>query len=350
MAEDRRSRGPRHDQHDESQYPPPPGEEDERSRPIAYHPRPQMASGAVILPSIQDPRGYPTQGGQGWDPRGSGSYGTSPSSSNGYPAESSSSHQGSYSPAGSGGYAPPHGYLPPVQPSPQDARSSYPPDPRGPQYYSAGRPAPYSANTAYNFAYQPERGPPSQYPSDYSRVGQQVMQPSAPRQRTSIACRYCRRQCIFQPVSSSTSTAFVPVSALQNGIPPGTQLFGAYGQPLGGPSNAQPGGGPYATGPSGYDQPLPSPTGSFSSYPEERGEAGGVAAGIRRPRPPEEEHSMRLPPPTTFPDDNSRRRSPSSSSSPNHLAPYGPLAVQGTQPPGYDNRTPRRGADHRDRP
>ena len=204
MAEDRRSRGPRHDQNDESQYPPPPGEEDERSRSIAYHSRPQMASGAVTLPSIQDPRGgYPAQGGQGWDPRSSGSYGTSPSSSNGYPTEASSSHQGSYSPAGSSGYAPPHGYLPPVQPSPQDARGSYPPDPRGPQYYSPGRPAPYGANAGYDFAYRPDRGPPGQYPPDYGRVGQQVMQPSAPRQRTSIACKYCRRRKVGQtnPIS-----------------------------------------------------------------------------------------------------------------------------------------------------
>ncbi|KAK8067839.1 fungal zn(2)-Cys(6) binuclear cluster domain-containing protein [Apiospora saccharicola] len=361
MAEDRRSRGPRHDQNDESQYPPPPGEEEERSRTIAYHSRPQMASGAVTLPSIQDPRGgYPTQGGQGWDPRSSGSYGTSPSSSNGYPTEPSSSHQGSYSPAGSGGYAPPHGYLPPVQPAPQDAR---------------GRPSPYgAANAGYDFAYRPERGPPGQYPPDYGRVGQQVMQPSAPRQRTSIACKYCRRrkircsgyqnspggkctncikmnqECVFQPVSNSTSTAFVPVSALQNGIPPGTQLFGAYGQPLSAPSqHGQPGGGPYSAGPPGYDQPLPSPTGSSYSYPEERGEPSSVA-GMRRPRPPEEEHAMRLPPPTTFPDDNSRRRSPSSSSSPNHLAPYTSLAAQQTQPSGYDSRTPRPGAVRLDHP
>ncbi|KAK8007155.1 hypothetical protein PG989_001145 [Apiospora arundinis] len=148
------------------------------------------------------------------------------------------------------------------------------------------------------------------------------------------------QECIFQPVSSSASTAFVPVSALQNGIPPGTQLFGVYGQPLSGPSNAQPGGGPYSTGPPGYDQPLPSPTRSFNSYLEERGDTG-----IRRLRPPEEEHGMRLPPQTTFPDDNSRRRSPSSSSSPNNLAPYAPLAVQGTQPSGYDSRTqPPRGS------
>ncbi|KAK6858947.1 hypothetical protein PG995_004800 [Apiospora arundinis] len=124
--------------------------------------------------------------------------------------------------------------------------------------------------------------------------------------------------------------------------PPGTQLFGAYGQPLSGLSNAQPG-GPYSTGPPGYDQPLPLPTGSFNSYLEERGDMGSVA-GMQRLRPPEEEHGIRLPPPT-FSDDNSRRRSSSSSSSPNHLAPYAPLAVQGTQPSGYDSRTqPPRGS------
>ncbi|KAK6858965.1 hypothetical protein PG995_004818 [Apiospora arundinis] len=157
-------------------------------------------------------------------------------------------------------------------------------------------------------------------------------------------CIKMNQECIFQPVSSSASTAFVPVSALQNGIPPGTQLFGVYGQPLSGPSNAQPGGGPYSTGPPGYDQPLPSPTRSFNSYLEERGDTGSVA-GIRRLRAPEEDHGMRLPPQTTFPDDNSRRRSPSSSSSPNNLAPYAPLAVQGTQPSGYDSRTqPPRGS------
>ncbi|KAH6973320.1 hypothetical protein EDB80DRAFT_833450 [Ilyonectria destructans] len=79
---------------------------------------------------------------------------------------------------------------------------------------------------------------------------------AAPRQRTSIACRYCRKrkircrgyesspggkchncvrtnqECVFQPVSSS-STAFIPVSAVSGDVPPGTQLVGAYGQPLG---------------------------------------------------------------------------------------------------------------------
>lgn len=184
------------------------------------------------------------------------------------------------------------------------------------------------------------------------------MQQSAPRQRTSIACRYCRRrkircsgyqnspggkctncikmnqECVFQPVSSSSSTAFVPVSALPNGIPPGTQLFGAYGQPLAGPSNLAPAGGYPASNPQ-YDQPLPSPTGSYGSFSEER-----VESGRRRPRPADDEHGVRLPPPSNFPDDNPRRRSPSSSGSPSHLQPLSQLQSQPAPYAGYDNRTP----------
>lgn len=370
MAEDHRSRGPRHDQAEESQYPPLPGEEDDR-RGLPYHARPAMASGAVTLPSIQDAHGGYGPPGRAWDPR-TGSYGTSPSSANGYappPPGNAPPPQGNYSPAGtSGGYPPPpgHHYLPPVQPLPPDGRGSYPPsDPRAPQYYSPGRPGPPGAN--YDFAYRPDRGgPPGPYggypPQDYARVGQPgMMQPSAPRQRTSIACKYCRRrkircsgyqnspggkctncikmnqECLFQPVSAAPSTAFVPLSALQNGIPPGTQLFGAYGQPLSAPPpNGPPSGGSYPPATPQYEQPLPSPTGSFQSYAEER-----VEAGMRRQRPPEEDHGMRLPPPTTFPDDGVRRRSPSSSGSPGHLAPYGSMPPQGPpQQHAYDNRTP----------
>lgn len=136
------------------------------------------------------------------------------------------------------------------------------------------------------------------------------------------------QDCVFQPVSSNASTAFVPVSALQN-IPPGTQLYGSYGQPLPGAA------GPYQGAPPQYDQPLPSPTGSFGGYPDDRSDPGR-----RRQRPTEDDHAMRLPPPSTFPEDGIRRRSPSSSSSPNHLAPYQPLPTQPAQPAGYDNRTP----------
>lgn len=144
------------------------------------------------------------------------------------------------------------------------------------------------------------------------------------------------QECVFQPVSSAASTAFVPVSALSN-IPPGTQLYGSYGQPL---NQATPGhppgpGGPYQATTPQYDQPLPSPTGSFGGYPDDRSDTSR-----RRQRPPEDDHAMRLPPPNTFPEDSIRRRSPSSSSSPNHLAPYGALPTQQAQAAGYDSRTP----------
>ncbi|KAK6066966.1 C6 transcription factor [Seiridium cupressi] len=361
MAEDHRSRGPSRNDHHESQYPPPPGEEDDRSRGIPYHPRPPMAAGPVTLPSIQDPNRpngpYGAPSGRGWDSR-TATYGGSPNSANGYPPPSGGAgHQNGYSPPSSS-YPPPpsHQYLPPVQPHPSDSRPGYPSqDPRGPPYYAQQRampPSPY--NDQYGYAYRPDRGPPG-YLGDYppGGPGQAAMQhqQAAPRQRTSIACRYCRRrkircsgyqnspggkctncikmnqECVFQPVSSAASTAFVPVSALQN-IPPGTQLYGSYGQPLPGAS------GPYQ-GSNQYDQPLPSPTGSFGGYPDDRSDGGR-----RRQRPPEEDHAMRLPPPNTFPEDGIRRRSPSSSSSPSHLAPYGPMPTQPPPPSGYDSRTP----------
>lgn len=145
------------------------------------------------------------------------------------------------------------------------------------------------------------------------------------------------QECIFQPVSSSSSTAFVPVSALQNGvIPPGTQLFGAYGQPLAVPSGISTGGPPpgYQGDNRSYEQPLPSPTGSYGSFTDDRSDSSR-----RRPRPPDEDHGMRLPPPSNFPPDDNRRRSPSSSS-PGYLQPYQAAPAQHGPPPAYDNRTP----------
>ncbi len=204
MAEDLRSRGlpQRNNQADDHQYPPVVGEEDDRSRGIPYHPRPQMATGPLTLPAIQDPHGaYGPSGGRGWEPR-AGSYGPSPVSTNGYPPPppGSSAPSSSYSPATAGNAYPPpgpgHQYLPPVQPHPQDSRASFPPDPRAPQYYSSQRP-PVPYNDPYGYAYRPDRGPPGAYPPDYPRAapgGGAVMQQSAPRQRTSIACRYCRRR------------------------------------------------------------------------------------------------------------------------------------------------------------
>ncbi|KAK4153713.1 hypothetical protein C8A00DRAFT_33530 [Chaetomidium leptoderma] len=202
------------------------------------------------------------------------------------------------------------------QQAPPGRGGGYPPDyyryPPGPYPYGMGPPAPPSAS-----------------------------QQSAPRQRTSIACRYCRKRkircsgytqttngkctncdklridCIFQPVSSNSSAAFVPVSAVPGGVPPGTPLYGAYGQPL--PPSVAPAQqtrGYQQYPPSDYTPPMHSPTGSYAAYDDKD-------AGRRRTRPPEEEHGSRPPPPNYPPDDDPRRRSPVSINS------------SGTPPAGY---------------
>ena len=157
-----------------------------------------MATGPVTLPSIQDPHGaYGPSANRAWESR-AGGYAASPASTNGYPPPGSGASNSGYSPSPSANpYPPPgpsSGYLPPVQPHPQDSRSSFPPDPRA-QYYGAG-PGPVSYNDPYGYAYRPDRGPPGVYPAEYARSapagGGPIQQ--APRQRTSIACRYCRRR------------------------------------------------------------------------------------------------------------------------------------------------------------
>lgn len=71
--------------------------------------------------------------------------------------------------------------------------NGYAPDPRyrPEQQYHAGQPQPYP----------PQRG----YPGDYPRGGPQHMQfaTSAPRQRTAIACRYCRRRKVSKHFSGA---------------------------------------------------------------------------------------------------------------------------------------------------
>ncbi|TGO16231.1 hypothetical protein BTUL_0030g00150 [Botrytis tulipae] len=122
-------------------------------------------------------------------------------------------------------------------------------------------------------SYQDSRGYPQQqpphpahypyhdgrsYPQDQPPTAQPPLRQSAPRQRTAIACKYCRRrkircsgftadgsggqctncsrfkqECIFTPVSSAQ--AFVPLIALTealNGRETHPNIFGAYGQPL----------------------------------------------------------------------------------------------------------------------
>jgi hypothetical protein len=199
MADDRyrQDRPPQNRPEDQpshlSRHHPPPADEPRASSDSS---RASMAA-SVTLPSIHDPRsgGYgapppPSSGGRGYthDPRYA-----SPNAVNGYPPPQ-------------GGQQPPASYLPPMQS--QDPRGApYPPqDPRGPYYDDRRGPphpdAPYPPD-AYFY-----RGPPGAPPNGYPRphpgaYGPEYAQPgnappqmaqAAPRQRTSIACRYCRKR------------------------------------------------------------------------------------------------------------------------------------------------------------
>lgn len=162
----------------------------EESR-YAAEPRGTMAA-SVTLPSIQDPHGgnyagQPPPPGRGYppDPRYA-----SPSGGNGYPPPGQSGH--------------PSGYLPPLQTGsdprsqgyPSEHRSSYYDDRRHPQYsdyppdyyYRQQGPPPNGYSRDY-------RGPPpGSYPPDFGQGVGPSMAQAAPRQRTSIACRYCRKR------------------------------------------------------------------------------------------------------------------------------------------------------------
>lgn len=309
---------------------------------------------SVTLPSIHDARagGYAPHA----NPTGGRTFGhhhprfASPNPTNGFPPPP-------------GGQQPPSAYLPPMQ-SPSDPRGAvYPAQDHRGSYFEDRRAPPALQEAGYGqdtFFYRgPSGGQPTNgftrphagaYASEYAQTGNapSALSQAAPRQRTSIACRYCRKrkircsgyqsapggkcqncarmnqECIFQPVSSSSSTAFIPVSAVPGGVPPGTQLFGAYGQPLA-PNSVQAshhysqGAGPpppiSAAGPN-YYQPMQSPTEPYSPYAGEARAADDQVAGRRRRRTPEEqEEGYRLPPPrNAMPDDDPRRRSPAEAS------------------------------------
>ncbi|KAM3503051.1 hypothetical protein MY10362_004448 [Beauveria mimosiformis] len=137
-------------------------------------------------------------------------------------------------------------------------------------------------------------------------------------------CQNCARmnqECIFQPVSSSSSTAFVPLSAVQGGVPPGTQLFGAYGQPLA--PNSVPGGhhypphhgGPPPPGGAYYGQPGQSPTEPYAPYGGDPREDPAVAAGKRSRDAMDRDEEWRRQAPRAAHEDDPRRRSPAEFSS-----------------------------------
>ena len=177
--------------HRPQEVPYPPGEEDDDHPVAAYQshalsstsqPQRQMA---VQLPSIHDSHLYGAQpSGRGYphhqDPRSPGGYGHSPTNANGYQPPPST-----------------QAYLPPVQPSLEARSANY-----GPEYYSPQR-ASYGAG--FDPYRQPHPGPyPDRgYPAEYGRGGPTAaaapLQQAAPRQRTSIACKYCRRRKVRQP-------------------------------------------------------------------------------------------------------------------------------------------------------
>ncbi|KAJ5699077.1 hypothetical protein N7462_001082 [Penicillium macrosclerotiorum] len=152
---------------------------------------------------------------------------------------------------------PPGSYPPP----PEHDRSYYPPPAQypPPSNMTAIHPGP---SPDYRLPPPPGAYRPDPYQPQPPQPPQMVYQAAAPRQRTAIACRYCRRrkircsgfesstdgrchncqrfnqECMFTPVSSQAQ-AFVPAHAAypqlrngQGGPPPGTTFYGAHGQPL----------------------------------------------------------------------------------------------------------------------
>ncbi|KAK0725726.1 hypothetical protein B0H67DRAFT_642106 [Lasiosphaeris hirsuta] len=340
MADDLRGgRGyPSRENPDDSHYPPPPEDEDDRRPP--YQQPPPGAQGGMTLPSLQ----YPAPGGTGYAPEPQ-RYPEQryASSDQRYPPDQRS--WSSESPTNPNGYPPPPSdpryQLPPVH-APQDRaryddrrqydeRRQY--DDRrqyNDQYYQ-GQPSPYA------YRYPPGAAYP---PYDYARAGANAPPPAvpqpqqaAPRQRTSIACRYCRKRkircsgyanttngkctncdklridCVFQPVSSNSSAAFVPVSAVPGGYRPEPRW-------------------------------MHSPTGQYPPYDDR----DPRDPGRRRTRPPEEEHALRLPPPNYPVDEDPRRRSPAST----HSSGTPPTAYRQYQQGSYEqDRTP---TPHRNSP
>lgn len=149
-------------------------------------------------------------------------------------------------------------------------------------------------------------------------------------------CDKLKIDCVFQPVSSNSSTAFIPVSAVPGGVPLGTRLYGAYGQPLPQVAGSSPAPAMYGPPDSEYQHPMASPA---SQYPPPGHVDDRAEPGRRRPRGPDDEPGLRLPPPNPYAaDEDPRRRSPASGQSTNTP----PTAYHQYQQPGsYEaDRTP----------
>ena len=286
MADDQDQNRRNDQERQTSQYPPPP-EDHNRGGYYAYHDRPpHPGDSRSPYPPID-----PSRIGQYSDPRAAGHY----PPPQGWPGYS---------------YPPPGGPPQTLQPEPMGYRGLPPPG------------GPYSPYGYYGHAPHPQPAP-------------------APRQRTAIACKYCRKrkircsgyeasnegrcnncvrfnqQCLFHPVSAQA--AFVPAQVAygmrnRDGGQPGdyrngdqpVQLYGAHGQPLGPhPPPAPHDGAPHGYPPAGY------PPSGYPNGPHHP-PGPGHQYDYRGPAPQDDNVSRKRPPP----DDDPHNQSTHSSQSP----------------------------------
>ncbi|KAF5876998.1 putative c6 transcription protein [Botrytis fragariae] len=306
--------------------------------------------------------------------------------------------------------APPHhsfrdgrGYS--QQPPPPTYRHHSYQDSRG---YSQQQPPPATRHHSYNdergypqqqhppapshHPYQDSRGYPQQqpphpphypyhdgrgYPQDQPPAAQPPLRQSAPRQRTAIACKYCRRrkircsgftadgsggqctncarfkqECVFTPVSSAQ--AFVPLIALTEALQHGTNshpgVYGAHGQRLpNDPANQNPT-EPYQ----GYhpQQGAPGPPMAYNHQQMPQQVAQYAPQHVQQPI-----HPTYLPPMNRSPHDRDTLPSPTGSlpqqTPPTHLpplsnrSPYDQGATLPSPTGSLDSQKRKREADER---
>ncbi|KAH8730621.1 hypothetical protein GQ44DRAFT_606730 [Phaeosphaeriaceae sp. PMI808] len=242
---------------------------------------------------------------------------------------------------------------PPQEPRPDMASHQHPDmahqHPQHPQYQQPYRlPGPSEWSHGPSDPYRQQPPPPQHY------AQQQHHQPPAPRQRTAIACRYCRRRkircsgfeatedgrcsncmrfnqdCIFTPVSAQTQ-AFVPAHTVWRGVGQPPPMYGAYGQPLPPAAQAEAYGQPrqpqYLPSPTTGPYPVPSQFGSHSAPHDEAGR--DELNGRKRLHP--EPHTPTLPPPPP----GLASQAPHRGTGPNYSYPEPPSLTPGalTAPP-----------------
>ncbi|QKX57049.1 uncharacterized protein TRUGW13939_04157 [Talaromyces rugulosus] len=309
--------------------------------------------------------------------------------------------QSTYSHSNYPSYPPSH---PSSYPPPSYPPSGYPQQPPPPPGMAAVHSSVQGAQDPYNRLPPPPPGPYPR-PDMYAQPPPQVVyQAAAPRQRTAIACRYCRRrkircsgfesspdgrctncvrfnqECMFTPVSSQAQ-AFVPAHAayphLRNSGPQprgrgypgdGVMLYGAHGQPL--PPQQQPmsdstlpppQGAYYQPGPYGrphLDERAPPPSLPPHHMPHDQRQQGGrrgSGGGFDYPEP------VNLAPVSSgaavpgyastsyyHPPGHERRPSPQSFAGSPHSAGFPPIPAHGTPPPASTPSAPRGGLNVRD--